>query len=68
MNRSGGSTRPLLDASRVYREAHARYAEAFRKGDVVAIEEAFARMQEIGRAFHDGAHWAEEKISARRGR
>jgi hypothetical protein len=55
------STRPLLDACRVYREAHGRYAQAFAKGDVDAIEEAFSRMQELSRAFRDGAVWAERK-------
>lgn len=61
------STRPLLDASRVYREAHARYAHAFRRGHVNEIEEAFSRMQELGRAFRDGAQWA-EKTMLQRGR
>jgi hypothetical protein len=42
------STRPLLDVCRVYRDAHARYARAFARGDVHAIEEAFSRMQESG--------------------
>ncbi|HTT82634.1 MAG TPA: hypothetical protein VMF67_04060 [Rhizomicrobium sp.] len=55
------STAPLFDACRVYREAHARYATAFAKGDVSAIEEAFSRMQEIIRAFRDGARWAENR-------
>jgi len=54
------STLPLLDACRAYRDAHARYAIAFAKGDVRAIEEAFSRMQEIGRAFRDGVRWAED--------
>jgi hypothetical protein len=58
---------PLLDASRVYREAHARYAQAFRRGDVSAIEEAFSRMQDLGRAFRDGAQWAEQKLLRRKG-
>lgn len=53
------STRPLLDTCRVYREAHARYATAFKRGDVNAIESAFSRMQEIVRAFHDGVRWAQ---------
>jgi hypothetical protein len=53
------STRPVYDACRVYRDAHARYAIAFARGDVEAIEEAFSRMQEIVRAFRDGARWAE---------
>jgi len=66
MKRTVGNTRPLFDASRVYREAHARYAAAFRKGHVCEIEEAFARMQEIGHAFRDGAQWAEERMSARK--
>ena len=55
------STRPLYDTCCVYREAHSRYAVAFAKGDVNAIEDAFSRMQEIVRAFRDGAHWAENK-------
>jgi len=55
------STRPLLDSCRVYREAHGRYAQAFARGDVDAIEEAFSRMQEIARAFGDGARWAERR-------
>jgi hypothetical protein len=59
------STRPLLDASRVYREARARYAHAFERGDVREIEEAFSRMQDIGRAFGDGVRWAEEKVRRR---
>jgi hypothetical protein len=62
------STRPLFDASRVYREAHARYAQAFQRGDVRAVEEAFSRMQELGRAFRDGAQWAEQKMSDRKAR
>jgi len=61
------STRPVFDASRVYREAHARYAQAFRSGDVNAIEEAFSRLQELGRAFRDGAQWAEEKMYGNKG-
>ena len=69
MNRSGTgkSTRPLVDASRIYREAHARYARAFQRGDVSAIEEAFSRMQDLGQACRDGAQWAEEEISGKRG-
>lgn len=59
------STRPLFDTCRVYREAHARYATAFAKGDVNAIEDAFSRMQEIVRAFRDGARWAEDKTIKR---
>ena len=61
------STRPLLDGSRVYREARARYALAFERGNVREIEEAFSRMQELGRAFGDGARWAEEKMHRREG-
>lgn len=67
LSRSTG-TRPILDASSVYRDAHARYAQAFRSGDVNAIEEAFSRMQELGRAFRDGAQWAQEKLSVTKGR
>lgn len=70
MNGSGrsGATRAMFDASRVYREAHARYTRAFRVGDVGAVEEAFSRMQELGRAFRDGAEWAEGKMGAVKGR
>ena len=57
------SALPLLETSRVYREAHARYAFAFAKGDVNAIEDAFSRMQEIVRAFRDGARWAESSTT-----
>ncbi|HEY2444838.1 MAG TPA: hypothetical protein VGI20_03775 [Rhizomicrobium sp.] len=53
----------LFDLCRVYRDAHSRYARAFAKGDVRAIEEALSRMQEIGRAFRDGARWAEDRKS-----
>jgi hypothetical protein len=35
---------------------------------VSAIEEAFSRMQDLGRAFRDGEQWAEEKMSGRKGR
>jgi hypothetical protein len=59
-------TEPFLDACRVYRNAHARYASAFAKGDVQAIEEAFSRMQEIIRAFRDGARWAETRLTKER--
>jgi hypothetical protein len=58
------STRPLLDACRVYRDAQARCTRAFARGDVQAIEDAFSRMQELGRAFRDGVRWAEEKDAA----
>jgi hypothetical protein len=67
MIRSGSSTgaHPRFDASRVYREARARYALAFERGDVREIEEAFSRMQEIGRAFGDGVRWAEQNEQRR---
>lgn len=65
--RSAGA-RAMFDASRIYRDAHARYARAFRIGDVGAIEEAFSRMQDLGRAFRDGAEWAEAKIAAAKDR
>ena len=65
---NSGGARPIFDASRVYRDAHSRYAEAFRRGDVNAIEEAFSRMQELGRAFRDGAQWAEDKLFPAKGR
>jgi hypothetical protein len=57
------SARPVFETCRVYRDAHARYSEAFAKGDVHAIEDAFSRMQEILRAFCDGARWAEDRMS-----
>lgn len=66
-NGSSARARPMFDASRVYRDAHARYARAFRIGDVGAIEEAFSRMQDLGRAFRNGAEWAEAKMAAARG-
>jgi hypothetical protein len=66
MKRNDAIMRPVLDTSRVYREAHARYARAFRRGNVAEIEDAFSRMQEIGRAFCDGAQWAEEAMSSGR--
>jgi hypothetical protein len=58
-------TPPFAAACRVYRDAHARYASAFARGDVQAIEEAFSRMQEIARAFRDGARWAETSVENR---
>lgn len=63
-----GNAHRIFNTSRVYRDAHARYAQAFRTGDVNAIEEAFSRMQELGRAFRDGAQWAEGKMSMPKGR
>jgi hypothetical protein len=65
---TGAGAPPVLDASRVYRDAHARYVLAFRRGNVSAIEEAFSRMQDLGRAFRDGVQWAEEKRSAGKNR
>ena len=57
------SSSPLFDTCRVYREAHARYSIAFSRGDVNAIEDAYSRMQEIIRAFNDGAHWAQHRTT-----
>jgi hypothetical protein len=48
----------LRCACRAYREAALSYDRAFRRGDVRAIEDAFSRMQEIGRAFDQGVEWA----------
>jgi hypothetical protein len=48
----------LRCACRAYREAAAAYDRAFVRGDVSAIEDAFSRMQEIARAFEQGAEWA----------
>jgi hypothetical protein len=56
---------PLHSASRAYRNAHAVYARAFVRGDVGAIEDAFSRMQEIGRAFEEGAKWARTQPGVR---
>jgi hypothetical protein len=52
---------PVFEICPVYRKLHARYAVAFTKGDVNAIEEAFSRMQEIACAFRDGVRWAESR-------
>ena len=51
-----GST--LRRICRAYREAAISYDRAFARGDVRAIEDAFSRMQEIARAFDQGASWA----------
>ena len=61
-----GTMHPLVELCRVYRDAHARYASAFARGDVNAIEDAFSRMQDLSRAFHDGARWAENTNKAQR--
>lgn len=58
--------RPLIEICRVYRDAHARYTAAFSRGDVEAIEDAFSRMQELSRAFHDGARWAQSGARIRK--
>ena len=52
---TGASLRRIC---RSYREAATVYDRAFRRGDVKAIEDAFSRMQEIARAFDQGAEWA----------
>ena len=57
--------RPPVESCRAYRDARARYTHAFNKGDVDAIDEAFSRMQEISRAFSDGARWAERNHQQR---
>lgn len=61
--RLGAAT--LRSACRAYREAAAAYDRAFVRGDVAAIEDAFSRMQEIARAFDQGAEWA-QRYSANR--
>jgi hypothetical protein len=48
----------LRHACPAYREAAISYDRAFERGDVRAIEDAFSRMQEIGRAFDQGIEWA----------
>jgi hypothetical protein len=60
---SMGST--LRRICRSYREAATAYERAFHRGDVKAIEEAFSRMQEIARAFDQGAEWAVRQRAAR---
>jgi hypothetical protein len=57
--RSSGTT--LRRACRAYREAAISYDRAFTRGDVRAIEDAFSRMQEIGRAFDQGIEWASQQ-------
>lgn len=60
------STRETLrDICRAYREATTAYERAFVRGDVRAIEEAFSRMQEIARAFEQGAQWARRQMLTR---
>jgi hypothetical protein len=48
----------LRHICRTYREAAAAYERAFVRGDVLKIEDALSRMQEIARAFDEGAVWA----------
>lgn len=62
------SAEPLIEICRVYRDARTRYASAFARGDVEAIEDAFSRMQEIVRAFHEGARWAERSNHQTKGK
>lgn len=50
---------------RAYREAASAYDRAFLRGDVRAIEESFSRMQEIARAFDQGADWARRQSALR---
>ncbi|HEX3666786.1 MAG TPA: hypothetical protein VHU23_16290 [Rhizomicrobium sp.] len=63
---SASPRRGVFDLCRVYRDAHARYARAFAKGDVNAIEDAFSQMQEIAHAFRDGAQWAQNQSTKRK--
>jgi hypothetical protein len=60
---STGAT--LRRICRAYREAATAYDRAFVRGDVKAIEEAFSRMQEIARAFDQGAQWAHRQTVGR---
>jgi hypothetical protein len=60
---STGAT--LRRICRAYREAAAAYDRAFLRGDVEAIEDAFSRMQEIARAFNQGAEWAKGQHARR---
>jgi len=55
----------LRHVCRAYREAAAAYDRAFIRGDVGAIEDAFSRMQEIARAFDQGAEWARRQSGSR---
>ena len=50
---------------RAYREAASAYDRAFLRGDVKAIEDSFSRMQEIARAFDQGAEWARHQAAPR---
>ena len=58
-------TAMLRTACRAYREAAAAYDRAFERGDVGAVEDAFSRMQEIARAFDQGAEWARRQSDNR---
>jgi len=55
----------LRQVCRAYREAALVYERAFATGDVPRIEDAFSRMQEIARAFDEGADWARTQMRAR---
>lgn len=48
-----------------YRNVALEHERAFERGDVRAIEETFSRMQEIARAFLQGAEWARNNGPAR---
>lgn len=50
---------------RAYREASVAYDRAFSRGDIRAIEDAFSRMQEIARAFDQGAAWERRRFRLR---
>ncbi len=58
-------TATLRYVCRAYREAATAYDRAFARGDVGAIEDAFSRMQEIARAFEQGADWARRQSGNR---
>lgn len=62
---SAATGRTLRQICRAYREAATAYDRAFERGDVTAIEDSFSRMQEIARAFDQGAEWARRQIRMR---
>ena len=57
----------LREICRAYREAAIAYERAFAAGNVGQIEDSFSRMQEIARAFDEGAEWARMQSRLRAG-
>lgn len=65
MNRREPRGDALRRICAAYREAALAYDRAFVRGDIKAIDEAFSRMQEIARAFDQGAAWERWQIRLR---